>query len=205
MWPNGYCFLQTTLKCFRLGPNSNHAQDSKTFKLTFCIPQNNKNKENASNHLSACSFQNVKITWRGEKVWRLEEGGSFFQCMHTFIMSLCCVSMYECMYVHMCIFVCEWRKMIRKFLFKIHIVTFRAVFEATTVKSRFNEWPPSAHFYFLNRDFTLNRDFLMWNLILVTRFCSLNRDFTLNWDSLNRDFTVHNCPIIDNNDNWLRL
>ena len=59
-----------------------------------------------------------------------------------------------------------------------------------TVKSRFNEWPPSAHFDSLNRDFTLNRDFLMWNFILVTRFCTLNRDITLNRDSLNRDFTV---------------
>ena len=25
-----------------------------------------------------------------------------------------------------------------------------------TVKSRFNEWPPSSHFDFLNQDFTLN-------------------------------------------------
>ena len=33
--------------------------------------------------------------------------------------------------------------------------------EDITVKSRFNEWPRSAHFDFLNRDFTLNRDFLM--------------------------------------------
>ena len=33
-----------------------------------------------------------------------------------------------------------------------------------TVKSRFNEWPPSAHFD------SLNRDFLMYNYILVTRF-----------------------------------
>ena len=30
-----------------------------------------------------------------------------------------------------------------------------------TVKSRFNEWPPSAHFDSLNRDFKPNRDFLM--------------------------------------------
>ena len=59
-----------------------------------------------------------------------------------------------------------------------------------TVKSRFNEWPPSAPFHSLNRDFTLNRDFLMWNFILVTRFHSLNRDFSLNRDSINRDFTV---------------
>ena len=59
-----------------------------------------------------------------------------------------------------------------------------------TVKSRFNEWPPSAPFHSLNRDFTLNRDFLMRNSILVTRFHSLNRDFTLNRDSLNRDLTV---------------
>ena len=36
----------------------------------------------------------------------------------------------------------------------------------STVKSRFNEWPPSAPFHSLNRDFTLNRD-------------SLNRDFTV--------------------------
>ena len=59
-----------------------------------------------------------------------------------------------------------------------------------TVKSRFNEWPNSAHFDSLNRDFTLNRNFLMWNSILVTRFRSLNQDFSLNRDSLNRDFTV---------------
>ena len=51
-----------------------------------------------------------------------------------------------------------------------------------TVKSRFNEWPRSAHFGSLNRDFTLNWDFLMWNWILVTRFHTLNRDFTLNRD-----------------------
>ena len=36
----------------------------------------------------------------------------------------------------------------------------------------------------------LNRDFLTWNSILVSRFCTLNQDFTLNRDSLNRDFTV---------------
>ena len=60
-----------------------------------------------------------------------------------------------------------------------------------TVKSRFNEWPPSAQFHSLNRDFTLNRDFSKWNFILVTRFNSLHRDFSLNWDSLNRDFTIH--------------
>ena len=30
----------------------------------------------------------------------------------------------------------------------------------STVKSRFNEWPPSAPFHSLNRDFTLNRYFL---------------------------------------------
>ena len=59
-----------------------------------------------------------------------------------------------------------------------------------TVKSRFNEWPPSAPFHSLNWDFTLNWDFLKWNFNLVTRFHSLNRDITLNWDSLNRDFTV---------------
>ena len=55
---------------------------------------------------------------------------------------------------------------------------------------RMNEWPPSACFDSLNRDFTLYRDFLMWTFILVTRFRSLNRDFTLNRDSLNRDFTA---------------
>ena len=60
----------------------------------------------------------------------------------------------------------------------------------STVKSRFNECPPSAHFDSLNRDIMLNRDFLMRNFILVTRFCTLNRDFMLNRDSLNRDFTV---------------
>ena len=31
----------------------------------------------------------------------------------------------------------------------------------STVKSQFNEWPQSAHFDSLNRDFTLNLDFLM--------------------------------------------
>ena len=51
----------------------------------------------------------------------------------------------------------------------------------STVKSRFNEWPPSAPVHSLNRDFTLNRDFLKWNFILVTSFCSLNRD-SLHWD-----------------------
>ena len=30
-----------------------------------------------------------------------------------------------------------------------------------TVKSRFKEWPQSAHFDSLNQDFSLNRDFLM--------------------------------------------
>ena len=59
-----------------------------------------------------------------------------------------------------------------------------------TVKSRFNEWPLSASFHSLNRDFTLNRDFSMSNSILVATVCTLNRDFTLNRDSLNRDFTV---------------
>ena len=49
-----------------------------------------------------------------------------------------------------------------------------AVERCITVKSRFNEWPRSAHFHSLNRDFTLNRDFLMRNSILVTRFRSLN-------------------------------
>ena len=63
--------------------------------------------------------------------------------------------------------------------------------------SRFNEWPPSAPFHPLNRDFTLNRDFLKRNFILVTRFCSLNRDFTLNRDSLNRDFTVNTFDIFN--------
>ena len=29
-----------------------------------------------------------------------------------------------------------------------------------TVNSQFNEWPPSAPFCILNRDYTLNRDFL---------------------------------------------
>ena len=41
-----------------------------------------------------------------------------------------------------------------------------------TEKSRFNEWPPSAPFHSLNRDFTLNQDFLKWNFISVTSFCS---------------------------------
>ena len=59
-----------------------------------------------------------------------------------------------------------------------------------TVKSRFNEWPPSAYFDSLNRDFMLNWDFLMRNSILVTKFHTLNRDFSLNQDSLNQDFTV---------------
>ena len=31
----------------------------------------------------------------------------------------------------------------------------------STVKSRFNERPPTVHFDSLTRDFTLNRDFLM--------------------------------------------
>ena len=57
-------------------------------------------------------------------------------------------------------------------------------------KVSMNEWPPSAPFHSLNWDFMLNRDFLKWNFVLVTRFRSLNRDFTLNWDSLNRNFTV---------------
>ena len=48
----------------------------------------------------------------------------------------------------------------------------------------------SAYFDSLNRDIILNRDYLMWNSISVTKFCTLNRDFTLNRDSLNRDFTV---------------
>ena len=52
-----------------------------------------------------------------------------------------------------------------------------------TVKSRFNEWPPSAHFYSLNRNFTLNLDFLIRNFILVKRSCTLNRDSKLNRDS----------------------
>ena len=43
----------------------------------------------------------------------------------------------------------------------------------STAKFRFNEWPPSAHFASINWDFTLNRDFLMWNLILVTRLFTL--------------------------------
>ena len=53
-----------------------------------------------------------------------------------------------------------------------------------TVKSRFIEWPPLAHFDSLNRDFTLNRDFIMWNSISVTRFCTLNQD------TLKQDFAV---------------
>ena len=53
-------------------------------------------------------------------------------------------------------------------------------YNGTTVKSRFNEWP----FH------SLNRHFLVWNSILVTRFHSLNRDFSLYRDSLNPDFTV---------------
>ena len=36
----------------------------------------------------------------------------------------------------------------------------------STEKSRFSEWPPSANFDSLNRDFTFNQD-------------SFNRDFTL--------------------------
>ena len=60
----------------------------------------------------------------------------------------------------------------------------------STVKSRFNKWPPSADIDSLNWDFTLYRDFLLWNSILVTTFYSLNQDFTLNRDPLNRDFTV---------------
>ena len=59
-----------------------------------------------------------------------------------------------------------------------------------TVKSRFNEWSPSAHFDSLNRDFSLKRDFLMWNSILVASFCTLNWDFMLVWDSLNWDSIV---------------
>ena len=60
-----------------------------------------------------------------------------------------------------------------------------------TVKSRFLKWHPSAHFDSINWDFTLNRDFLMWNSISVARFCVLNWDFTLNQDWLNQDFTEH--------------
>ena len=64
---------------------------------------------------------------------------------------------------------------------------------SNTVKSGFNEWPPSALFHSLNWDFMLNRDFLNWNFILVARFHSLNRDFMLNQDSLNRTSTVFEC------------
>ena len=56
--------------------------------------------------------------------------------------------------------------------------------------------PPSAHFDSLNRDFMLNRDFLMWNSIMVTIFCTLHWYFTLNRDSLNRDFTVQGAKIM---------
>ena len=66
-----------------------------------------------------------------------------------------------------------------------------------TVKSRFNEWLPSALIHSLNRDFTLIRDFLMRYFILVTRFRSLNRDFMLNRDSLNRDFIVYGYEMDD--------
>ena len=61
----------------------------------------------------------------------------------------------------------------------------------STVKSQFNEWPPSAPFHSLSWEFTLNRDFLMRNFISVARFHTLNRDFSLNRNSLNRDFTVN--------------
>ena len=60
----------------------------------------------------------------------------------------------------------------------------------STVKSRFDEWPPSAPFYSLNRDCLLNWDFLMWNSISGTKFRTLNRDFTSNRASLKWDFTV---------------
>ena len=40
----------------------------------------------------------------------------------------------------------------------------------STVKSWFNEWPRSTHFDSLNRDFSL------WNSLLVTSFCALYRD-----------------------------
>ena len=63
-------------------------------------------------------------------------------------------------------------------------------FVGYTVKSRFNEWPPSAHFDSLNRDLMHNRGFLTGNFISVTRFCILNRDNMSNRYSLNRDFTV---------------
>ena len=59
----------------------------------------------------------------------------------------------------------------------------------STVKSQFNEWPPSAHFDNLNLDFTLNLDFLMQNSFSDTRFCILNRVITLNRGSKNRNFT----------------
>ena len=76
------------------------------------------------------------------------------------------------------------------FFLVTHVTRTCYICQNGALASRFNEWPSSAHFHSLNRDFTLNRDFLMWNFILVTRFHTLNRDFTLNRDSLNRDFTV---------------
>ena len=67
--------------------------------------------------------------------------------------------------------------------------------QCSTAMSQFNEWPRSTHFGSLNQEFTLTRDLLVWNSILVMRFCTLNRDFTLNRDSLNRDFTAQSNPI----------
>ena len=55
---------------------------------------------------------------------------------------------------------------------------FKMVINDNTVKSRFNEWPPSAHLDSLNRDFVLKRDFLMSNSFLGTAVCTLNQDFT---------------------------
>ena len=53
-----------------------------------------------------------------------------------------------------------------------------------SVKSQFKEskYTDGGH--------SLNRDFSVWNSILVTRFCTLNWDFTLNRESFNWYFTV---------------
>ena len=53
--------------------------------------------------------------------------------------------------------------------FTRYVTNYFGLWVIITVKSRFNEWPPSAP------------------------FDSLNRDFNLNLDSLNRDITVY-CP-----------
>ena len=68
-------------------------------------------------------------------------------------------------------FVCESRSEARQLTFSLSRtfqVSFKAILLSNlhTIKSRFNEWPPSAPFHSLNRDFTLNQD-------------SLNRDFTV--------------------------